>query len=150
MPSMSLDDILKDAIEREQAAHDFYLGLSRTTVRPGMREVFEQFAGEELAHKARLQRVRDGDVQLVPKGKVVDLGIAEHLAGLEPQGDLDYAQALMLAMQREKASFRLYTALAGHATDPVARDLFQGLAQEEARHKLRFEIEYDEAILTEN
>ena len=34
-------------------------------------------------------------------------------------------------------------------TDEI-RQLFLGLAQEEAKHKLRFEIEYDENILTEN
>ena len=30
------------------------------------------------------------------------------------------------------------------------RELFLSLAQEEAKHKLRFEIEYDDMILTEN
>jgi rubrerythrin len=37
------------------------------------------------------------------------------------------------------------------ATDNAAvRDLFLVLAQEEAKHKLRFELEYDEHILKEN
>jgi rubrerythrin len=148
---MNLDEILKDSIEREQAAHDFYMDLAHKTKRPGMREVFEQFAGEELAHKAKLLQVKSGKVKLSPDTKVEDLGIAAHQAKVEPQqGDLDYAQALSLAMQREKDSFRLYTQLAARADDPTARELFAGLAQEEAKHKLRFEIEYDEAILSEN
>jgi hypothetical protein len=29
------------------------------------------------------------------------------------------------------------------------RDTFLGLAQEEARHKLRFEVEYDDDVLKE-
>jgi rubrerythrin len=147
---MNLDEILKDAIEREQAAHDFYLDLARKTPRPGMREVFEQFAGEELAHKAKLLQVSSGKVKLSPDARVEDLGIASHQAPVQAQEDLDYAQALTLAMQREKESFRLYNLLALKATDAAARELFAGLAQEEAKHKLRFEIEYDEAILSEN
>lgn len=150
MREKNMDEILAEAIEREQEAHDFYMQLAGRSRRPGMREVFEQFAGEELAHKAKLQRVREGTVALTPRGKVEDLGIAEHLAPLAPQADLDYAQALSLAMQREKASFRLYTQLASQAQEEEVRRLFEGLAQEEARHKLRFEIEYDEIILTEN
>ena len=36
------------------------------------------------------------------------------------------------------------------ADDPEMTNLFLGLAREEARHKLRFEVEYDEAILQGN
>jgi len=52
----------------------------------------------------------------------------------------------MLAMQKEKAAFRLYTALAGMTDDPDIREMMLTLANEEARHKLRLEIEYDENI----
>ena len=38
----------------------------------------------------------------------------------------------------------------GVAPDEDLRGLLLSLAQEEAKHKLRFEIEYDDRILTEN
>ena len=63
---------------------------------------------------------------------------------------MDYQSALVLAMKREKAAFRLYTALAAKVDDEALRELFLRLAQEEAKHKLHFEIEYDEHVLTEN
>jgi hypothetical protein len=34
--------------------------------------------------------------------------------------------------------------------DPLMKGLFHTLALEESRHKLRFELEYDEYILREN
>ena len=53
-------------------------------------------------------------------------------------------------MKQEKAAFKLYTDLAVVAPDEDLRDLLLSLAQEEAKHKLRFEVEYDDQILTEN
>ena len=63
---------------------------------------------------------------------------------------MDYQSALILAMKKEKAAFRLYTDLAASTEDEGIRDLFQGLAQEEAKHKLRFEVEYDDDFLRDN
>ena len=60
------------------------------------------------------------------------------------------ASALILAMKKEKAAFQLYTDLAAETEDPEVKAIFEGLAQEEAKHKLRFEVEYDDMILTEN
>lgn len=53
-------------------------------------------------------------------------------------------------MKKEKAAFKLYNDLAAAASDETSREMFLMLAQEEAKHKLRFEVEYDNNILTEN
>ena len=42
------------------------------------------------------------------------------------------------------------TDLAALADDAELKAIFEALAQEEAKHKLRFEVEYDERILIEN
>jgi rubrerythrin len=53
-------------------------------------------------------------------------------------------------MKAEKAAFRLYHDLAATTDDANLRNVLLGLAQEEAKHKLRFEIEYDDVFLREN
>jgi rubrerythrin len=53
-------------------------------------------------------------------------------------------------MKREKTAFKLYSDLAAIIQDANLRKVFLSLAQEEAKHKLRFELEYDEHILTDN
>ena len=82
--------------------------------------------------------------------KVQDLKIADYVVETEPKPDMDYRDALVLAMQKEKAAFKLYTALAAASEDEALKSLFLSLAQEEAKHKLRFELEYDDNVLTWN
>jgi len=53
-------------------------------------------------------------------------------------------------MKAEKAAFKLYSDLAASAPDAALKNTFLAMAQEEAKHKLRFEILYDENVLTEN
>ena len=63
---------------------------------------------------------------------------------------MSYSDALILAMKREKAAFRLYMDLSDKAADQEMKKLFLSLAIEESKHKLRFELEYDENVLREN
>jgi rubrerythrin len=144
---VSLERILEFAIEREQEAVDFYTDLAGKSSSPEMRKVFEQFAGEERGHKAKLEGVKAGKHMPVSAKPVMDLRISEYVVASEPGPDLSYQDALILAMKKEKASFRLYSDLAGLVDDENVRSLLLGLAQEEAKHKLRFEVEYDERFL---
>ena len=146
----SVDDLLDYAIDREQEAHDFYVDLSNRV--STMKNTFTGFAKEELGHKAKLQAVKSGKKLLASSSKVADLKIGDYLVEVEADDPetLDYQQALIIAMKKEDAAMRLYKDLAGRAGDPGIKDLLLGLAQEEAKHKLRFEVEYDEYILREN
>jgi rubrerythrin len=150
MAAGNLDEILDFAIAGEQEAHDFYMDLARKVERPGMEGLFTQFAREELGHKAKLERIKKGAGAFAPAKKVVDLKIGDYLVDVDPTATLTYQNALILAMKRERAAFQLYTDLAAHAEDAEVKQIFEGLAQEEAKHKLRFEVEYDDMILTEN
>jgi rubrerythrin len=149
-PWMEVNEALDFAIANEEEAHRFYLELAARIDKPWMRELLEGFAQEELGHKAKLEAVRRGG-QLAPaRGKILDLKIADYAVDVKPTSRLDYAQALLVAMKQEKAAFRLYTDLAGTCEPGPVREMFLALAQEEAKHKLRFELEYDEHVLREN
>ena len=150
MAAGNLEEILDFAIEREQEAHDFYMDLAKKAERPGMGGLFSQFAREELGHKAKLENIKKGARSFAPAKKVVDLKIGDYLVDVDPTATLTYQNALILAMKKEKAAFQLYTDLAAETADAEVKQIFEGLAQEEAKHKLRFEIEYDDMILTEN
>ncbi len=145
----SVDEILEFAIEREIEAHDFYTGLAERMNNPAMREVLEAFAIEELGHKMKLEAVKAGEF-VIREEEVADLGIADYTVEGQVRPDMAYADALILAMKKEKASYRLYIDLAAMAEAEELTDMFLALAQEEARHKLRFEIEYDDEVLKED
>lgn len=145
----SVDEILDFAIEKEEEAADFYTSLAERAKRPWMRQIFLDFAGEEQGHKRKLLRIKQDGSLLSTAGKVTDLKMADYLTDVEPSSDLEYEEALILAMKKEKAAFKLYTDLAATTDSEPLRATLLGLAQEEAKHKLRFEIEYDD-LMTEN
>jgi rubrerythrin len=139
------------AIEKEQEAADLYNMLAGKVNQSHMKDIFKQFALEEMGHKAKIENVKKGKLEFSPPSqKIMDLKIAETVIDTPIDENIDYQKALILAMKSEKAAFKLYSDLADMANNESIRNLFLGLAQEEAKHKLRFEIEYDENILTEN
>ncbi len=146
----SIDDILDFAIGEEQAAVDFYLMLASQAKSGHAKQAFIDFAKEEMVHKARLMQVREKGLQVLGSSNVSDLKLADYLVDVEPSPDMSYQEALILAMKKEKAAFRLYTCLATRMEDPAMRQTFELLALEESKHKLSFELEYDEQVLREN
>jgi rubrerythrin len=146
----NITEILDFAIGEEQAAVDFYLQLAAQSKNKQTRKVFEEYAEEEMRHKANLLSVKDNGTFKLPDEKVKDLKIAEYLVDVRPSANMSYQDALILAMKKEKAAFRMYSKLAEKAEDPEVKTLFLNLALEESKHKLAFEIEYDDYILKEN
>lgn len=145
----SVDEALDFAIAKEEEAARFYNDVA-SKAKPWMAEIFRDFAVEEAKHQAKLQGVKRGQKMLDAAAKVQDLKLSDYLVADDKWDGADYQQALILAMKREKASFKLYTDLASSTQVAELRDLFLGLAQEEAKHKVSIEIEYDKVILTDN
>ena len=151
MGTGSVDEILDFAIEKEQEAAAFYTDLAGKVAQPGMKEVFQEFALEEKGHREKLIRIKgEGRLPAVMSLTVPDLKIADYLVEVEPKANMGYQEALILAMKAEKAAFKLYHDLASATDDADLKATFLALAQEEAKHKLRFEIEYDDNFLREN
>ena len=111
----SVNDILDFAINSEQEAVDFYTDLANQASTEDMKKVFEEFAQEEVSHKARLTKVKTEGVFEMTNEEVTDLKIADYMVAISS-----------------------------------LKKLFLSLAIEESKHKLRFEIEYDEYVLREN
>lgn len=146
----SIDDVLDFAIQSEQEAVDFYTNLANESKNQAMCKVFIQFANEEKGHKKRLQNIKREETFEFSDEKVINLKIGDYLIDVKPATDMSYQDALILAMKKEKSAFKLYLDLAGIAPNSNLKNTFLALAQEEAKHKLRFEIEYDDYILKEN
>lgn len=146
----TFDSILDFAIDEEQKAVDFYTELAGQSSSDEMRTVFEEFAQEEVKHKMKLMEVKETGITNMPPENVADLQIADYMVNVKASPNMTYQEALIVAMNKEKAAFRLYTSLSERASEPQLKELFASLAQEESKHKLRFEIEYDDFVLREN
>lgn len=146
----SVDEILDFAIGQEIEANKFYSELAGKMDRPWMSKIFNEFAREELGHKRKLEEIKTGKRLVPSEKKVLDLKIGDYLVDVQPDAKMDYQQALVLAMKKEKKAFKMYTDLAAAVAEADLEATFLALAQEEAKHKLRFEIEYDDNVMTEN
>ena len=138
-------DILEYAISKEIEAYYFFLALAGRVEDPKMRQVFEDLAAEELEHKAKLELeiLKTGRTlpeQQIPPGRPEsDYIISDNDLPL----DLDYNDMLLLGIEKEEAAFRMFVNLIPTVQDEESREVLLALAEEEIRHKLRFENEYN-------
>jgi rubrerythrin len=146
----TVEDILDFAMNSEQEAVDFYNELAANAKNEDMKRVFNQFAQEEIGHKAKIRKIKEEGSYELPKEKIRDMKVSDYMVNVTPSSDMSYQDALVLAMNKEKAAFRLFMDLSQKTDNQKMKDLFLALAQEESKHKLRFELEYDEHVLREN
>ncbi|MFA5012738.1 MAG: ferritin family protein [Ignavibacteria bacterium] len=146
----NIDDVLEFAMDSEQKAVDFYNQLAERVKNKDMKNIFLEFAQEEVAHKAKLKKIKEEKVFIASSESISDLKISDYVDSVVIKPDMSYQEALIVAMNREKSSFNLYTRLSQKTDIPELKAIFQMLAQEESKHKLRFEMEYDEFVLREN
>jgi rubrerythrin len=137
------DEILEMAVAREVDANRFYLALAARVKKPRIRKVFKELAAEELEHKAKIE------LEIMKMGRVVNTdktpaGFKEDSADyVPPEIDMNYKDVLLMGMQKEEASIRLYVDMAEMTSDAHSKEILIALAQEEAEHKLRFQTVLD-------
>jgi rubrerythrin len=145
-------EIFEFAIAREVDANRFYLTLAQRIDNPEMRKVFEDLAKEELEHKAKLElelmntgRVVSTNHESAPvlSGESKNGGVGQVWQNSGPKLDMDYKDMLLLGIEKEEASFRTYVSLIGTVHEQGSREVLLAIAEEEVKHKLRFELEYD-------
>jgi rubrerythrin len=138
-------EILEFAISREVEAYYFFLALAGRVEDPKMRQVFEDLAAEELEHKAKLELeiLKTGKTlpqQQMPPGRAESDYI---MSDSDLPLDIDYNDMLMLGIEKENAAFRMFVNLIPTVQDEESREVLLALAEEEVRHKIRFQNEYD-------
>ena len=146
----TVDEILDYAIDQEQQAADFYASVAARAEKAGMKKLLLEFSEEEKRHKERLLAVKTGERKLTPEKEVLDLKISDYLVEVDASDNISYQDAMIVAMKKERAAFELYSDMAEKVPDSNLKQVFVGLAKEEAKHKLFFETEYEERVLKHN
>jgi rubrerythrin len=146
----NVDEVLDFAVKSEENANRFYSEWAKKLSGKPIQQVFEELAAEELKHKEFILGVKQGKALTPSKEEITDLKISDYMIDIRTSLDMDYQEALVVAMHREKMAFRLYSNLSDMSTEDNMKSTFKMLAQEEAKHKLRLEMIYDDDILKEN
>lgn len=142
----TFDEIMDFAIEKEKEAAAFYEETSKMEKFSGAREILESFAKEERKHQSMIENFSKENVQHYTIEKIPDLKRSDYLVDIEYEPGMAYPDLLRLAMKREEKSFKFYTDFSEGADIEDHKKLFQVLAQEEAKHKLRLETMLDDYL----
>lgn len=140
----TLDKAIEFAIAREADAEAFYRRWAGKATRDEVRAVLEEFAEEERLHKEKLEKVKAGQADVLSGRPAPRFRTPIDVTPVRAHPDMSLREALAFAIKKEKAAYRLYLDMAVDAPTEQLMDLFLSLAREEANHKVRFEIEYDD------
>ncbi len=145
----TFDDILAFAIEKEKEAVELYKKMSEFAEKSHIKAMFEDFSKEELNHVKILEELDIDNLKGRPSGKVTDLKISNYLVDIEFKEGMNYQDSLIFAMKREETSVKLYKDMLANAQDAKLKALLEFMVDEEAKHKLRLETEYDDNVFVE-
>ena len=142
----TFEDIIREAIRKEADTALFYQ-MASERARPGMEKMFKELAEEERGHKKMLEELDMAKLKSYELGEIVDLKISEYLEDIPYSKDMDYPDILRYAMKSEEKSRNFYLRSAEKCEDADLKKVFQMLAQEEPKHKLKFEKIYEDDVL---
>ena len=144
MQQMSMEEVLNQAIDREEIAHSFYINLMNTVEDKVSKDTLLYMANEELKHKEFLEKYKRGELEGRPLNLkvVVDGKVVEALGPPEITERLEHKDIFLVAAVREKTSHEFYTKLAALQPEGELKRLLLKLAQEELAHKEKAEYLY--------
>jgi rubrerythrin len=140
-------EIVKVAMEAEKDAYQAYSKAAKKTTNPKGRDMFQQLSEFEINH---YQKLKDLLKSLQEKGewtlyegtslkrKIISLK-TQKPKGQEQLTDMD---ALKMAIREEKKSQAYYRSMAELTKDPLGRDMYKRLANEEALHERLLNDQY--------
>jgi rubrerythrin len=135
------------AMLAEKEASQFYTRASKMTKDPKGRDMLQQLSEFEMNH---FNRLKDLAASLRDKGewisyagtslkrKVLNLNM-ERLKGQDQLTDMD---ALKLGIQAEKKAGSYYRSMAELTRDPLGKEMYKRLAQEEELHEKLLNDQY--------
>jgi rubrerythrin len=142
----TFEEIMNYAIEKEQEAAAFYEDAARQETRSGSKETFQAFSSEERKHEKMLKNFKLENIQAYTVKSIPDLKRSDYLVDLRYEPGMPYADILRLAVKREEKAKKFYGDFADRTGNEGHRKLFQVLAQEESKHKLKLETMLDDYL----
>jgi rubrerythrin len=140
-------EIIRVAMEAEKDAYQAYSKAAKKTINPKGRDMFQQLSEFEMNH---YQKLKDLLKSLQEKGEWILYGGTSLkkktivLKTPKPKGQeqLTDMDALKMAIREEKKSQAYYRSMVELTKDPLGRDMYKRLAEEEALHERLLNDQY--------
>jgi rubrerythrin len=149
MKFVTLEDVIKFAIEREDTAYKLYKRAAELSTSIASRKMFEALAEEEATHKDVFSKIDEEKAENHKLCTLPESSIAKYLADVPFRENLTYSEILAYALKTEENAYQLYKAAAGMTDDPKLQKVLMNFADVELGHRRRVEALYEERVLTE-
>ena len=129
--------LLEKAILAEEKAFNFYHILQDDPSFSMCSPLLQKLASAELGHRIKLEKVQKTlDLGVLnPSSEEETILLLEHNGPwCDPEKKENIEQILLLAMEKEEASYAFYTILREKTKNALAKKIFQQLAEEEKSH----------------
>ena len=149
MKFVTLEDVIKFAVEREETAFNLYTRAAELSTSIASRKMFEELAAEEAVHKAVFIKIDEEKAENHKLCILPESSIAKYLVEIPFRPDMNYSQIISSALKTEENAYQLYKTAAGMTDDPKLQKILMSFADVELGHRRRLEAMYDERVLTE-
>lgn len=146
---VTLDQVVKFAIEREDTAYRLYKRAEELSQTIAARKMFAELAAEEATHKEVFSKIDEDRAENHKLCTLPESSIAKYLADVPFRPDMSYSEILTYALKTEENAYQLYKAAAGMTDDPKLQKVLMSFADVELGHRRRLEAVFEERVLTE-
>ncbi len=148
MKNKDSESIIERAIKNEQEAYDFYMDLSCRIADKEAKDTLLFLAQEEKKHKEYLLQYRQAGFT-GPARPVIDYKVAENLVKPDIKKDIESKDVYLIAANRELNAHNFYKGLAELHPAGDVREMLLRMADEELKHKEKFEYLYANTAFTQ-
>lgn len=134
-----LISIIDDAVNREDDSYAFYKNAAEKAEDPQTKSLFERLSKEELKHKDYLQKFLETKAETIKIDDSEDYNLSQDIDRPRMTTEMDFRDAIKLAIKREEEAMQLYADIANSCLDKAEQDIFAGLSKMEKLHKTELE-----------
>lgn len=142
MKNNELKDIIELAITQETESYEFYRNAEKKVKSESLKDLFKELSEEELKHKNFLSNFLESDMEEIKLNEFSDYKISETIDKPVLSVEMDFSDAIALAIKNEEEAMNMYDQLATACIDEKEKNLFLGLKNMEKMHKTRLEEIY--------
>ncbi|MDR3580804.1 MAG: ferritin family protein [Oryzomonas sp.] len=148
MEFVTLDDVIKFAVDREDTAYELYSRAAEISS-GAAKKMFQELAAEEATHKDVFSKIDTEKAEHHKLCKIPEVSISKYLADVPFRRDMSYQEILTYAMKTEDNAYHLYKTAAGMTDDEKLQKVLMTFADVELGHRRKIEALYEERVLTE-
>ena len=151
---MTVEKILREAIQGEIEAHLLYTEAADMVQEDYVKQALRELAQEEQGHRFALERMLVNPDQIsysvrkLQEETVEDYQIGDHLVAQPLGPNSTFQDVCIFASKKEQQSYELYRDMAAQNEGELS-ELLEAMAKDELRHKNLVEGWYEEVVYQE-